>query len=125
MWESRGPGYNSDTYISMIRSKDEQEADGSRDRNPRSDSHVHRRSFSQEPMTHNDGLSTSSGSIEGIKEQLTVSEQRAHRQLERETGRMWRGFWIRILKQRGYTNLTIAKTLDISESSVRAHLKAN
>lgn len=54
---------------------------------------------------------------------LTPAQQREHKRLAKETSRMWRDFWIRVLKSKGLSNVEIAKKMDLAESTVRAILK--
>lgn len=53
---------------------------------------------------------------------LTLAESREHKQLQMQTDRIWRDFWIRVFKRKGYSNVEIAKEMELSESSVRSIL---
>lgn len=61
--------------------------------------------------------------LTNAKKTMTATEQRAYEQLEKEMLRKWRNFYIHLLKNRGYTNVAIAKHFGISESTVRNNLK--
>lgn len=56
-------------------------------------------------------------------ENLTEAESREYKWLEKETDRIWRNFWVRILNRRGYTIVAIAEAVKISESTVRRIVK--
>lgn len=53
---------------------------------------------------------------------LTVSEQRELKQIEKWASIEFRNFWIRVFKRQGWTNVAIAKEMEITESTVRAIL---
>lgn len=56
-------------------------------------------------------------------ENLTEAESREHKWLQKETDRIWRNFWVRLLSRRGYTIVAIAEAVKISETTVRRILK--
>lgn len=54
---------------------------------------------------------------------LSVSERRQLDTIEKECSRRFRDFWIVAMKRRGWTNVKIAKEIELSEGTVRAILK--
>ena len=65
----------------------------------------------------------SDGLIQKAKERFNTAEMRAWHALDKQTSRMWRNFWIRVIHRQGYTNAEIAKEFEIGESTVRMVLK--
>jgi DNA-binding NarL/FixJ family response regulator len=63
------------------------------------------------------------GLIQKVLQSFTTSESREWRNLDKETNRMWRNFWIKALRNRGYSNRVIAEEFEIGESTVRMILK--
>lgn len=70
-------------------------------------------------MVRGDGLLVGSSLVEKAKRNMSVSEMREWTKLDNETSRLWRNFWIKILKNQGHSNVEIAREFDISESAVR------
>lgn len=58
------------------------------------------------------------------KHKYTAAQWREFNAIEKENSRRWRNFHVRVLKSQGYSNVQIAKDLEISESTVRVILKA-
>lgn len=58
-----------------------------------------------------------------LKSALTKTEQVRLGRLERKTNRMYRDFWIGVMKRMGYSNVQIAKEVGLSESNVRVILQ--
>lgn len=63
------------------------------------------------------------GLIQNAMKHFTTVEMRAWRALDRETNRMWRNYWIRVLHRQGHSNAEIAEEFEIGESMVRKVLK--
>lgn len=57
--------------------------------------------------------------ITEAKQKLTPSENRERDRIMKEESRIWRNFWIRVLKRQGYSNVAIAEDFEISEATVR------
>lgn len=53
---------------------------------------------------------------------LTAAEERKLNSIERENYRIYRNFWIQVMKNHGFTNVNIAKEMGITESTVRSIL---
>lgn len=58
-----------------------------------------------------------------IEVELTKREAVELARISDEANRKIRIFWVKTLKKRGYTNVSIAKELELSESTVRKILK--
>lgn len=61
--------------------------------------------------------------VKKLNQTLTVPERRTQMLLQKRTSRMWRNFWISVMKTRGYSNVQIAKEMGLTESTVRSILK--
>lgn len=77
------------------------------------------------PRPRNDGLNPASSMVEKVTKNMTAMQIRRWRQLDAQTTRMWRDFWVHVLKEHGYTNAEIAQEFGISESTVRYVMKGN
>lgn len=54
---------------------------------------------------------------------LTTSEHRELKSIEKQADRMFRNFWIKAMKRQGWTNVAIAEEWNITESTVRVILQ--
>lgn len=62
-------------------------------------------------------------SIKKVQSKLTESQQRDFEILKEHTNRLWRNFWIKVMKTQGYSNVEIAKEFGLSEGTIRNILK--
>lgn len=74
-------------------------------------------------MSLSDGLPFARTVIEKAKSNMTETEMREWKALDKQTSQLWRNFWVRVLKRRGMSNAAIAKEFELSESTVRHILK--
>lgn len=70
-------------------------------------------------MARNDGLNGNTSMIRDLRKDLTTTEMRKHGALDKRVSKMWRDFWIGVAHRKGYSNVAIARELEISEATVR------
>lgn len=58
--------------------------------------------------------------IQSMKRTMSEAETRELKKITIENSMRLRNFWIKAMKNRGYTNVAIAKEFGLNESSVRA-----
>lgn len=60
--------------------------------------------------------------IQSMKRTMSQDEIRELKTIETETSRRLRNFWVKAMKNRGYSNVAIAEEFGMAESSIRAVL---